>query len=78
MAAGRRGDVTALTADGDGGIVIPPEVIESVLAEALAIEPREGFTREKVLEGHPTTAAYPPSGEPPAEYAEWRKGHPRE
>ncbi len=79
----RCGDVTVLpgdyiVADGDGGIAIPPDVVEQVMAEAMEIELKEVFTREKVHEGHPTTTAYPPSGELLAEYNEWRKTHPLE
>ncbi len=67
-----------IVADGDGGVVIPPDVVEEVMAAAMEIEHKEVFTREKVQEGHPTTTAYPPSGQLLDEYEEWRKTHPLE
>jgi hypothetical protein len=79
----RCGGVTVMVgdyvvADGDGGVVIPPELVEEVMAAALEIEHKEVFIREKVQEGHPTATAYPPSGQLLDEYEEWRNTHPLE
>jgi regulator of RNase E activity RraA len=79
----RCGGVTVMVgdyvvADGDGEVVIPPELVEEVMAAALEIEHKEVFIREKVQEGHPTATAYPPSGQLLDEYEEWRNTHPLE
>lgn len=76
----RCGDVTVMpgdyvVADGDGGAVIAPDIVAEVMAAEMEIEHKEVFTREKVLEGHPATTAYPPSGELLVKYEGWLKTH---
>ncbi|MXY13061.1 MAG: hypothetical protein F4Y46_03395, partial [Chloroflexi bacterium] len=51
-----------ILADGDGAVVIPPSLAAEIAAEGSAIEHKETFIRERVLEhGYPLSEAYPPN-----------------
>jgi 5-oxopent-3-ene-1,2,5-tricarboxylate decarboxylase / 2-hydroxyhepta-2,4-diene-1,7-dioate isomerase len=74
----RCGGVTVIpgdyvVADGDGVVVIPPELIAEVMASASEIEQQEDFIREKIMAGHTTTGVYPPDEATLREFEKWRQ-----
>jgi len=65
------GDV--LVGDGEGVVVIPAQVAESVAHAAYEQEIREEFLQQKVAGGASILGVYPPNEETLAEFAEWRR-----
>ena len=62
-----------ILADGDGAVVIPPPLAAEIAAEGSAVEHKETFIRERVLEhGYPLAEAYPPNERTLAEYEQWK------
>lgn len=57
------GDI--IVGDGDGVIVIPPALVEEVVADALAQEVEDAWIAEQVAAGHPVDGLFPMN-------AEWR------
>ena len=68
------GDV--LLGDADGVVVVPPFLIEDLVAYGIEHEVQERFTRIKLEEGHALHEAYPPNAELRPLYLEWRKSQP--
>jgi regulator of RNase E activity RraA len=68
------GDV--LLGDQDGVVVIPPFLVEGLVAYGIEHEVQERFTRIKLEEGHALHEAYPPNAELRPLYLEWRKSQP--
>lgn len=69
------GDV--IVGDDDGIVVIPPALVESVVADAVAQEDEERFIAEQVRAGHPVKGLYPLTGEWRAAYEAQRSQAPR-
>lgn len=65
------GDV--LVGDGEGVIVIPSQMAETVAHAAYEQEIREEFFQQKVAAGASILGVYPPNDATLAEFAEWRK-----
>jgi regulator of RNase E activity RraA len=69
------GDV--IVADGDGCVVVPQALADSVAEDAAAQEAIEEFVQLLVASGRPVIGTYPPTGKVRAEYDDWlRKGRP--
>ncbi|WP_419702905.1 fumarylacetoacetate hydrolase family protein [Promicromonospora sp. NFX87] len=67
------GDI--LVGDADGVIVIPPDLAEAVVEEALAKEDEDAWTADRVAEGNPIDGLFPMNSEWRARY-EARQGAP--
>ena len=67
------GDV--LVGDGEGVVVIPSQVAESVAHAAHEQEIRERFFQEKIACGASILGVYPPNEATLAEFEQWRKGN---
>ena len=66
-----------ILADADGAVVVPPGLAAEIAAEGSAIEHKETFIRERVLEhGYPLAEAYPPNEATLAEYEQWKRANP--
>ncbi len=63
------GDI--VVGDDDGALVIPPQLAEEVLADAIKQERQECFIAEQVRDGHGIEGLYPLSGQWKAAYREW-------
>ena len=68
------GDV--ILGDGDGVMVIPLELLDIVIDEALYMEHFEPFAQNLILEGAVITDVYPANEATRAKYAEYRKANP--
>ncbi len=64
------GDVVA--GDGEGVVVIPIDLVEEVVADALVQEERETFALERVAAGESTVGLFPLSEERMPEFEAWR------
>jgi 5-oxopent-3-ene-1,2,5-tricarboxylate decarboxylase / 2-hydroxyhepta-2,4-diene-1,7-dioate isomerase len=64
------GDV--IVGDDDGLVVIPPNLVEEVLADAMEQERQEEFITEQVRFGHSVEGLYPLSGDRLDAYREWK------
>jgi len=60
-----------LLGDAGGVLVIPAELIDTVLDEAEALDKKEVFIREKIAAGISLHDAYPPNAEIEAEFKRW-------
>lgn len=69
------GDV--LVGDGEGVVVIPAEIAESVAQEAADQDVFETFVIEKVKAGASIVGLYPPNEATQKEYADWRAKRPK-
>ncbi len=69
------GDV--IVGDGEGVVVIPAEIAESVAQEAADQDVFETFVIEKVKGGASIVGLYPPNEATQKEYAEWRAKRPK-
>lgn len=69
------GDV--LVGDGEGVVVIPAEIAESVAQEAADQDVFETFVIEKVKAGSSIVGLYPPNEATQKEYADWRAKRPK-
>ncbi len=65
------GDI--VVGDGEGVVVVPAHLAESVAREAVEQEEREEFIREKIRAGASLVGTYPPDETTMAEFAEWKK-----
>lgn len=65
------GDV--IVGDGEGAVVIPINLVEDVVADALAQEEKEEFALEKVQAGETTVGIFPLAKDREAEFEAWRK-----
>jgi len=70
------GDV--LVGDGEGVVVIPAEIADSVAQEAFDQDIFETFVTEKVKGGASIVGLYPPNEATQKEYAEWRAKRPKD
>ena len=70
------GDV--LVGDGEGVVVIPAEIADSVAQEAADQDVFETFVTEKVKGGASIVGLYPPNEATQKEYAEWRAKRPKD
>ena len=64
------GDV--VVGDRDGVVVIPPALVEEVVAAALAQEDEDAWIAEQVAAGHPVDGLFPMNAEWRARYEAWR------
>ena len=64
------GDV--IVGDAEGVVVIPQELVEEVVTDALAQEEREAFALERVQAGEPTIGLFPLSPERKADFEAWQ------
>ena len=62
--------------DADGVVVVPPHMVEGLVAWGIEHEVQERFTRIKLEEGHALHEAYPPNAELRPLYLQWRQGQP--
>ena len=67
------GDV--VVCDGDGVVVIPKAMAESVAADGVEQERLETFVQERIRAGHPVAGTYPPNEETLAAYEVWKRSH---
>ncbi|WP_433574438.1 fumarylacetoacetate hydrolase family protein [Nocardia brasiliensis] len=65
------GDI--IVGDGDGVLVLPPDLAAAVVDDALEQEIQDGWIAEQVGAGHPVHGLFPPDAEWKARYREWRK-----
>lgn len=65
------GDV--IVGDGDGVIVLPSNIAEAVVDDALEQEIQDGWIAEQVGAGHPVAGLFPPDAEWKARYRQWRQ-----
>ena len=65
------GDV--LVCDGDGVVVIPRAMVDSVAADAVEQERLETFVQERIRAGDSIAGTYPPDGETLAAYEVWKR-----
>jgi 5-oxopent-3-ene-1,2,5-tricarboxylate decarboxylase / 2-hydroxyhepta-2,4-diene-1,7-dioate isomerase len=63
-----------LVGDGEGVVVVPPQLAEEVAAAAFEVEEREAWAAERVDAGESIRGVYPLSEERRAEFDEWRTG----
>jgi len=70
------GDV--LVGDGEGVVVIPAEIADSVAQESADQDVFETFVTEKVKGGASIVGLYPPNEATQKEYAEWRAKRPKD
>lgn len=68
------GDV--LVGDGDGVVVIPLAVVDTVMDAASRIVQYDEFVDEKLAEGRPMLGLYPAIGPTGEEYRQWRAARP--
>ena len=68
------GDV--MLGDGDGVMVIPLEMLDAVIEEALRMEHFEPFAQALVRSGRPVIGTYPADEATLAEYAAYRQANP--
>jgi 2-keto-4-pentenoate hydratase/2-oxohepta-3-ene-1,7-dioic acid hydratase in catechol pathway/regulator of RNase E activity RraA len=66
------GDV--IVGDADGVLVIPPALVEEVVADAIEQERQETFIAERVAEGESVDGLYPLGEEWKARYQQWLAG----
>lgn len=64
-----------IVVDGDGGIVIPEEMIETVIEEGLNMEDMEEWILTEVINGHPLNGIYPISEKNRKRYALERRNN---
>jgi regulator of RNase E activity RraA len=62
-----------LVGDGEGVVVIPAEMVETVADEAFEQTVFEDYVTEQVMAGRSIFGIYPPNDEARAEFAAWRK-----
>ena len=60
----------------DGVVVVPPPLVEGLVAYGIEHEVQERFARLKLEEGPALHEAYPPNAELRPLYLEWRKSQP--
>ncbi len=65
------GDI--LVCDGDGVVVIPRAMVESVAADGVEQERLETFVQERIRAGHPVAGTYPPDEAALAAYEAWKR-----
>ncbi|MEV6561571.1 fumarylacetoacetate hydrolase family protein [Nocardia sp. NPDC051756] len=65
------GDI--IVGDGDGVIVLPSNIAEAVVDDALEQEIQDGWIAEQVCAGHPVAGLFPPDAEWKARYRQWRQ-----
>ncbi|MBC7442194.1 MAG: fumarylacetoacetate hydrolase family protein [Ramlibacter sp.] len=65
------GDV--IVGDADGVLVIPPHLVEEVVAAAIVQEREESFIAAMVAAGHGVDGLYPMNGDWKARYQDWTK-----
>jgi regulator of RNase E activity RraA len=70
------GDI--IVGDGEGVVVIPANIAESVAQEAAEQDVFEAFVTEKVKGGASIVGLYPPNEATQKEYAEWRAKRPKD
>lgn len=63
------GDI--IVGDDDGVIVIPRDLVESVVDATLTKERQDEWVAERVAEGNPVDGLFPPTGKWKQEYEEW-------
>lgn len=68
------GDV--IVGDDDGVIVIPREIAEDVVDEALTKEHQDEWVAARVAEGHPVDGLFPPTGQWKEQYRLWAEQNP--
>ena len=68
------GDI--IVGDDDGVIVIPRDMAEEVVDEALAKERQDEWVAARVGEGHPIDGLFPPTGRWKEEYERWAQDNP--
>ncbi|AMB59369.1 fumarylacetoacetate hydrolase family protein [Microterricola viridarii] len=68
-AAVQPGDI--IVGDGDGVIVIPPQLLAEVVAEAAEQERQDAYVAEQVAGGEPVDGLFPMNASWKARYAEW-------
>lgn len=68
------GDV--IVGDDDGVVVIPRDLVEDVVDEALAKEHEDAWVAERVAEGHPLNGLFPPTGEWKLRFQQWLEHNP--
>jgi regulator of RNase E activity RraA len=66
------GDV--IVGDGEGVLVVPQAVAESVIRAAFEQEQREEFILSRILAGSSILGVYPPDEETLREYEAWKHG----
>ncbi len=59
--------------DGDGVVVIPKAMVESVASDSLEQERLETFIQERIRAGHRVPGTYPPNDETLAAYESWKQ-----
>jgi len=64
------GDV--VVGDGEGVVIIPADLVEEVVRDALVQEEKEDFALERVAAGEPTIGLFPLSEERMPEFETWR------
>ena len=64
------GDV--VVGDGEGVVVIPADLVQEVVADALIVEEKEAFALERVQAGESTVGLFPLSDERMPEFNAWR------
>jgi regulator of RNase E activity RraA len=69
-AAVQPGDV--IVGDADGLLVIPPHLVEEVVADAIEQEAEEEFIAERVAAGEKVDGLFPMNAEWRKRYLEWR------
>ncbi|MBN9188251.1 MAG: hypothetical protein J0I62_07080, partial [Microbacterium sp.] len=62
------GDI--IVGDGDGVIVIPPDLVEQVVDATLAQEEEDAWIAQQVAAGHPVDGLFPMNAEWRARYEE--------
>lgn len=67
------GDV--VVCDGDGVVVIPQTMAESVATDGVEQERLETFVQERIRAGYPVAGTYPPNEETLAAYEVWKRSH---
>lgn len=66
------GDV--VVGDGDGVVVIPPDLVEEVVDATLAQDDEDGWVAQQVAAGHPVEGLFPMDAATRARYDAWRAG----
>lgn len=64
------GDI--IVGDGEGAVVIPADLVEAVVADALVQEEKEAFALERVAAGESTVGLFPLSEERRSDFEAWR------
>ena len=65
------GDI--IVGDGEGAVVVPMDLVEDVVRDALAQEEREAFALERVAAGESMVGLFPLAEERKAEFEAWRQ-----